>query len=288
MSDFTYKFPSARGMQAGRPFFNMCMPMRTLVQMLRLDNGAIEKRSQRLVNDQRASKVAKYILNNRDTYVIPCLTGVIELPPESEFTFEVAQSELVGTLSVPMDSSLMLFDGQHRAMGIAKALEEDPSLSSEMVPVMMFVNLSLAERRLAFTDINQNVSKPAQSISDTFNSRDALPAFAVELANELNCFKGLVDFERNSISAKSPYMFPLKALKEATATIMGCGPNPATLSDEQKQFARDAWAQLAESMGWGVESLGDMDAPAFREKSIKTHVVMLKAMAVAVKHIAAN
>lgn len=291
MSEYNYRMPAAAGVQAGRRFFNVSVPMRVLTKLLRIDGGAIEERSQRVVNDQRANKVAQYMMSNESSFIIPCLTGVVEVEKGGEEPhFEgVGEHGLVGELVIPMDCTIKLFDGQHRATGIAKAVKEKPEVfAGQNVPVMLFVDMTLAERRLAFTDINQNVSKPAQSISDAFNTRDALPAFAVEIANELNCFKGLVDFERNTIAKNSPCLFPLKALKEATATMIGCGKNPKEITEDQKQFARGAWTALADAMKWGGEHMGDTEAPAFREQNIKTHVVMLKAMAVAVNHIAAN
>ena len=256
MSDkWVYTLPAARGVQAGRCFYNVAMPMRVLTKLLRIDDGETLSRSQRLVNPGRARKVAQYMLNHRDSYIIPCLTGVIETDPTSPESVQfhmLGNETFIGQLSIPMDAQLKLF-----------------------------VDMTLAERKMAFTDINQNVSKPAQSLSDAYNSREALPQLAVELANELCCFKGLVDFERNTITAKSAYLFPLKSIKDATATLLSLNAKAATISETNREVARVFWQSLSDALKWGGLWMENDEPATVRLQTIKTHTVMLKAYALA-------
>ncbi|EGR0802263.1 DGQHR domain-containing protein [Vibrio alginolyticus] len=284
MSDgYYYNFPAARGIQAGRPFFNVSIPMRTLTRILRIDGGDVLERSQRQVNNTRANKVAEYILDNPASYIIPCLTGVVEIPQGAEHPefIGVGENECVGTLKVSMDCAVKLFDGQHRATGIAKALEVNPELASQSVAVLLYSNMTLAERKLAFADINQNVSKPAQSISDAYNSRDPLPILAVQIANELPCFKGCVDFERNSVSGKSEYIYSLKSIKDATATLLRVTPKVDDIHPDSRKLAKQFWNKISQELKWGGLHFGNLSPKQIREESIITHNVMLQAMAFA-------
>ncbi|WP_412500660.1 DNA sulfur modification protein DndB [Vibrio cyclitrophicus] len=285
MSDkWVYTLPAARGIQAGRCFYNVAMPMRVLTKLLRIDDGEALERSQRLVNPGRARKVAQYMLNNRDSYIIPCLTGVIETNPTSPESVQfnmLGNETFIGQLSIPMDAQLKLFDGQHRASGIRLAIQEASELGQDNVPLLLFVDMTLAERKMAFTDINQNVSKPAQSLSDAYNSREVLPQLAVELANELSCFKGLVDFERNTITAKSAYLFPLKTIKDATATLLSLNAKTETVSEANREVARVFWQSLSEALKWGGLWMENDEPATVRLETIKTHTVMLKAYALA-------
>jgi len=286
MSDnkWVYTLPAARGIQAGRCFYNLAMPMRILVNMLRIDDGETMERSQRLVNLNRARKVSQYMLDNRESYIIPCLTGVIDIDstsPDSVKFNPLGEETFVGELSIPMDAELKLFDGQHRASGIRLAIKEAAELGQDSVPLLLFVDMTLAERKMAFTDINQNVSKPAQSLSDAYNSREVLPQLAVELANELNCFKGLVDFERNTITAKSDYLFPLKTIKDATATLLGLSAKATQISDAHREVAKVFWQSLSDALQWGGLWMGDEQPATVRLETIKTHTVMIKAYALA-------
>ncbi|EHH1077196.1 DNA sulfur modification protein DndB [Vibrio parahaemolyticus] len=281
---WVYTLPAARGVQAGRCFYNLAMPMRVLVKLLRIDDGDTMERSQRLVNPSRARKVAQYMLNNPDNYIIPCLTGVIDTDPTSPESVQfhtVGEETFVGELSIPMDAQLKLFDGQHRASGIRLAIQEAAELGQDSVPLLLFVDMTLAERKMAFTDINQNVSKPAQSLSDAYNSREVLPQLAVELANELNCFKGLVDFERNTITAKSDYLFPLKTIKDATATLLGLSAKTTDISDAHRDVARVFWQSISDALQWGGLWMENREPGEVRLETIKTHTVMLKAYALA-------
>ncbi|TOH16482.1 DNA sulfur modification protein DndB [Vibrio parahaemolyticus] len=67
---WVYTLPAARGIQAGRCFYNLAMPMRVLVKLLRIDDGDAMERSQRLVNPSRARKVAQYMLSNPESYIM--------------------------------------------------------------------------------------------------------------------------------------------------------------------------------------------------------------------------
>lgn len=281
---WVYTLPAARGIQAGRCFYNLAVPMRVLTKLLRIDDGETMERSQRLVNPSRARKVAQYMLSNPDSYIIPCLTGVIEIDPASPDAVQfnaIGEETFVGELSIPMDAQLKLFDGQHRASGIRLAIKEAAELGQDSVPLLLFVDMTLAERKMAFTDINQNVSKPAQSLSDAYNSREVLPQLAVELANELNCFKGLVDFERNTITAKSEYLFPLKTIKDATAILLSLNAKTEVISDAHREVARVFWQSLSDSVKWGGLWMENDEPATVRLETIKTHTVMLKAYAVA-------
>lgn len=281
---WVYTLPAARGIQAGRCFYNLAMPMRVLVKLLRIDDGDTMTRSQRLVNPSRACKVAQYMLSNPDSYIIPCLTGVIEIDPTSPDSVvfnAIGEETFVGELSIPMDAQLKLFDGQHRASGIRLAIEQASELGQDSVPLLLFVDMTLAERKMAFTDINQNVSKPAQSLSDAYNSREALPQLAVMLANEVNCFKGLVDFERNTITTKSEYLFPLKTVKDATATLLGLSAKTSIIRETHREVASTFWQSLSDALQWGGLWMENEEPASVRLNTIKTHTVMMKAYGLA-------
>ncbi|MFV0449828.1 MAG: DNA sulfur modification protein DndB [Vibrio sp.] len=284
---YFYNLPAAIGVQAGRCFYNLSIPMGVLVKLLRVDSGHVLDRSQREVNLTRAKKVARYVTENPDSFIIPTVTGVVETPEGvAAPTFEKGSHDCIGVLNISMDCELKLFDGQHRATGIAYALETNPNLRSQSVPVMLFTEMTLAERKLAFTDINQNVSKPAQSLSDAYNSRDPLPQFAIELATTLPCFKELVDFERNTISAKSEYLFPLKTIKDATALLLS--GNTKEISEPNKDLARLFWTRVSESMSWGGLFFGNKTTQEIRKTTIATHSVMINAMGLAGSIISAQ
>ena len=172
MQNFNYTFPAVRGIQNGRSFYQATVPFRALASMLKLDDCMdVNKRSQRLINKPRAKKVAEYISNNKHGfYVIPPLVGFID----GDFSFDEVPLDgfiNVGNMKVPIELKIMLFDGQHRAYGIRDLMELDQDMSSEMVSIMFFEGMKLAERKQAFHDINYTQKTPATALCIAYNDR---------------------------------------------------------------------------------------------------------------------
>lgn len=292
MSDqYNYEFPVVRGFQSGRIFYLATVPLRVLKNMFKLDvgDGSALSRSQRDVNLTRANKFAKYLHDNRDNFVIPALTGFVDMDAGTELVFMPSEkSDNVGILSVPMDAAMLFVDGQHRATGTSCALEDKDlrgEIGSNSAPVMLFESLTLEERQSMFSDINGNVAKPAQALSDTYNNRDDLAIFARELAETIPQFKDMVDYERNVISSKSPYLFSIKTIKEVTATVLGTKKGEL-LTETDKETLREFWGQWFS--GTNFDAVFDFfryDTVAFREANIMTMGVVMKAAALAVKEV---
>ena len=279
-----YSFPAVIGVQAGRPYYMATVPFSTLKNMFKLDigDGSALSRSQREVNENRAKKFAKYLSDNPETFVVPALTGVIDAPDGAEIKFvESEVSNLIGTLEVSMDASFLFLDGQHRSTGIVYGIENLNVSSASSVPVMFFRDLPLEGRQMAFSDINSNVSKPAQALSDTYNHRDVLSTFVRELCGSQTQLKDLVDFERNVVSAKSEYLFSIKTIKEVVQTLLGAKSLIALSQDQRDlvdKFFRDWFKGIAFETKFN--SIG-YKPTTFRENWVLTMGVILKAAAMA-------
>ncbi|EGQ9299017.1 DNA sulfur modification protein DndB [Vibrio parahaemolyticus] len=289
--NFAYSLPCTVGKQF-KPFHLVNVPASVLVSLLNIDNkGSVLKRSQREVNMKRAKDFAKYLVNNyKRFYIIPTIIGVVVSKKDKKPEFEeVMEGARVGLLHISMDSSIKLFDGQHRSVGIDFALEmlcdELAELGFDLenvdVPIMLYTNLTLKERQLGFCDINQNLAKPQQSISDAFNTRDPLPCLARYITENCVAFKDLVDMEHNTITKKSEKYFPLKAIKDINQILLGLSKEVKEISDSKYQLANEFWTTVSRAMGWGGLAFSDTSAEEFRNTCILTHVATLKAVAVA-------
>ena len=289
--NFAHKLPCAAGQQF-KPFYSINVPAEILVKLLRIDDkGSVLKRSQREVNVKRAQAFADYLVDNyKRFFIIPTVTGVVSAKSNKRPEFEpMAEDAKVGHLWVSMCNTIKLFDGQHRMTGIDIALEMFIDKLEEIgfdlanvdIPVMLYTNLTLKERQLGFTDINQNLAKPQQSISDAFNSRDPLPVLARQLAEQCVAFKDCVDFEHNTITKSSKYYFPLKAIKDVNQTLLGLQKSVKEISECKIDLANQFWTTVSREMGWSGLAFNDETPDAVRNKNILTHVAMLKAVAVA-------
>ena len=274
-SNYCFDVPAVRGIQAGRCYFSMTPPMGTLKRLIAFDTGNVLQRSQREVNKTRAKNISDYILDNKETYVLPSLAGVVD-----ENMIQFIESDLspnVGILRISMDADVFLFDGQHRSTGIIDAVSKDSDLRSHSTPIMLFSGMTLEDRQQAFADINGHTVKPSISISDTYNKRNDLPMLIVEMANSLPVFVNLVDFERNIIAKKSDYLFPVKILKDATMRLMGLKAN-SNLSDDAKEIIKQFWSASATPLLWVAFKNWDESADDFRQTYISSHGVFLNAL----------
>ena len=165
-----------------------------------------------------------------------------------------------------------MFDGQHRATGIAKALEKSPEIAQDSISITLYMNLSLQERQQAFTDINQNASKPPQGLSDTYNHRDELSKLTVEVIEKIDFFEGKIDFATNKPSAKSEFIWSFKQIKDATAIMLGV---KKSLQPHHLKLAIDFWYLLGEQMDFCLLTAKD------KESSLFASTVMLKSIALA-------
>ncbi|EPP5809487.1 DNA sulfur modification protein DndB [Vibrio vulnificus] len=292
-NNFCYEFPVVRGIQAGRVFYMATVPMRVVRNMFKLDtgDGSALSRSQREVNLTRAKRFAEYLQQNKESFVVPALTGFVNVEPGTSVEFKQSNTANVGTLSVPMEAALLFVDGQHRASGVAMAMEDEETrteLGQQSAPVMLFESLTLEERQSMFSDINGNVAKPAQALSDTYNNRDELAVFAKKLAVNIPQFIDLVDFERNVVSGKSTYLFSIKTIKEVSATVAGLKKNQS-LTDEDKALITQFWQNWFERIDFdGKFAQCDNNSQQLKEKTIITTGVVMKAAALAVKEAGIN
>lgn len=292
MDDFTYKFDAIRGSQGGQVFYQSSVPFRVLASMLKLDDDCdVTKRSQRLLSKPRARNVARYIQENHSKgfYVIPPLIGIIT----GDFEFEEVQLDNffnVGKIRVPIDSRIVLFDGQHRATGIKEALQKMPEISGEHVSIMFFRDLSLAERKQAFHDINFTQKTPAAAICIAYNERSDFDKLVIDVFSD-SAISNLIEYEKNSVSGKSDKVYSLKSLRDFTKSFIGSEVVTEKTKEELTEvvsklldyFNIVSWINFDQMMSSSsmtkLESLDYVAAQSFREKSIAGHAVTLKAMA---------
>lgn len=281
MEDYKFRFEAIRGQQNNSVYFIAQIPFRVLASMVELDDSDdVNDRSQRELNKSRAKAISLYLCQNfnKAFTVIPPLIGFIN----DEYTFEEVQLEQfkgVGKFKISMDIKLKLFDGQHRSIGIKEAIQIEPALANNTVPVMFFVGMSLKDRQQAFHDINFTQKTPSKALCIAYNGRSSFDSMVVDLFKE-SSIKHLIDYEKNTVSGKSPYLFSLKTLQEFSGLVI-----------QSNEFTSDDVNYLEQYVSVLFNSLGilntlnvlknnassDLPAMQLREYSLVSQVVMVKA-----------
>lgn len=271
-----FSFPAAVGIQGGRRFYSAMVPFGVLKRFLAFDTGNVLDRSQRDVDAARATKVANYIQDNPGTWVIPSLVGNVNVEPEFE---EHKAGAMVGTLKLPMDAEIKLFDGQHRSAGIMAAIQNDPNLRSSCVPVQLYVDLSLVQRQQAFTDINLNAKAVSRSLSMVYNHRDKSTKALADAVKMVPAWMARIEWQKTNCTGDNPNLFPFKAISEAARIYLGIG-NKESMSAEQISSVAEFFTAVSPAAHWPATFFsGELNMRDERETWITYHVVGLKAIA---------
>ena len=132
---FTYVFPAIRGVQAGREYYVSMCPLQLLRRFFIFDNEELvpELRAQRTLNKVRVPEIARYIVENPDSYTFSAITVSVD----GEVKFDPVDSDgptnfRMGSLTVSMHAKFIVNDGQHRRAAIVQALDAAPELGEEI------------------------------------------------------------------------------------------------------------------------------------------------------------
>lgn len=250
--DMRFEFPVVEGMQGGRKFYTACVPFNALARLLAIDTGNVLDRSQRAVDPKRAKAISNYICDNSGSFVLSALTGVVE-DPSLEFK-PASKGSAVGMLSLSMDASIKLFDGQHRATGILDAITiKKEQLKNQQVTIQLFINMTLQDRQQAFSDINSNAKAVSTSLNLAYNKRNQQAQQFNELIDMVDSWHGAIDYENNIVKQGSTMLFSFRHVVDANQLLLGLkkGEQPDEL---QLVKASNWWNNVAEFAGWTLDA----------------------------------
>lgn len=280
VGDYFFEFPASRGMQGSTATYMITAPARALTRILASDNhGSTLERSQREINQARVKKFYQYLVNahqNKEPFIIPPLVGNCD----AEIEFEEFGNTNVGVARFPMDAVIKLFDGQHRAAGLAEFCRTYGEPIS--IPLMLTHNLPLKARQQFFSDINNNVSKPSAAINMAYDGRNEVAQGMVTYLSQHDTFAEVTDFEHNVVPAKSKLWVSFKALSDATAKFANAGSKPLEMGDIESIW--EAWLALTQ-----IEAIRHGTSQAdYKRDYIQFHAVMINAFGYAVQRLMAD
>lgn len=280
IGDYFFEFPASRGLQGKTVTLMMTVPARTLTRVLASDNiGSTLERSQREINPARVKKFYEYLVSaheKKEPFIIPPLVGNCN----SEIEFQEFGNTGVGVARFPMDAEIKLFDGQHRAAGLAEFCRKYGEPIS--IPLMLTHKLPLKARQQFFSDINNNVSKPSAAINMAYNGRDDVAQGMVKFLSDHDVFSAVTDFEHNVVPAKSDLWISFKALNDATAKFSSARDAQPNFGDVYDIW--EAWLKLT-----ALKDIRRGVSPAeYKRDFIQFHAVMINAFGYAVQHLLAD
>jgi DNA sulfur modification protein DndB len=283
-------FPAIRGTQSGLEFYTIMTTYNDLNKNFIFDDSdlPIEMRQQRTLNESRSIAFAKYIKENSNTYVTGAVVGTVDervkfIPLESPFVSD----DSVGLLQFDADMKIALSDGQHRQRGVQIAVDEDPHLGNEQLPVVLYSASSIERKQQIFADQNGHTVKPSSSLNITFDHRGVLNSFIKELADDIPTIKNRIDYENSSVGSLSHKFWPLVSFKKFICNIIGM--NEKTFVKEVTDIeVRGRIKEIIKEVINGFDYLplwkdalsGSIPAVEVRKSHIVAHAVFLESLGV--------
>jgi DNA sulfur modification protein DndB len=274
---FAYSFPAIRGIQAGREYYVAMCPMKVIPKIFQFNESCLppEIRAQRTLNEVRIPEIARYMLQNPDSYVFSALTASIDADTHFD-PLDSAHGDN-GLLFVSMDGDFLINDGQHRRAAIELALREDPDLGDETIAVVFFIDRGIQKAQQMFTDLNKHAVQPSPSLNVLYDHRDPKARVIREVVLSSAFYKDLVEMEKSNLVARSRKLFTLSALHSATSALL------ADLDkmdlDENIRIAREFWDVVAQQFNeWHLVREGLVAASEVRQNYLHSHGVILHAI----------
>ncbi len=276
---FEYVFPAIRGVQAGREYYVTMCPLRLIPRMFLFDEEELtpEMRAQRTLNKGRVPDIARYILDNTDSYVFSALTASVDADVNFTPIATDGPSERVGTLTIPMSARFVINDGQHRRAGIQQALAENPALGDESIAIVMFLDVGLERCQQMFADLNRYSVRPAKSIGVLYDHRDEISALTRLVVIRSPFLRDLTEMETSNMAQRSRKLFTLSALYTATKTLLH--DIEEDNFERQVDLAARYWELVADQFPeWDQVFNREMTAGEVRRDFIHTHGIVLHAL----------
>lgn len=280
ISRFEYVFPAIRGVQAGREYYVTMCPLRIIPRIFLFNEDELppEMRAQRSLNKSRVPEMARYIVENPDSYIFSALTASVN----SEVRFESLEgvagpAERVGTLTIPMSATFVINDGQHRRAAIQQALAENPDFGDETIAIVMFIDVGLDRCQQMFADLNRYAIRPAPSISVLYDHRDPMAELTRLVVTSTPFLRDVTEMESSSLAQRSRKLFTLSALHTANNSLLD-GIKPDSM-DDRVELASRYWKTVAEQFPlWQQVHRGEVTAGEVRRDFIHTHSIVLHAL----------
>ena len=257
--------------------------MRLLARIFVFDDEEVppELRAQRTLNRIRVPEIARYLVENRENYVVSALTASVDTSVSFEPLQDGADILAIGMLHVPMDARLLINDGQHRRAAVEEAMKDCPELRDEHVPVIFFIDKGLKRSQQMFADLNKHATRPSDSLSTLYDQRDPSSELARYVAMTVDGFKGMTEMERSSISNRSTKLFTLSGIKHACRALLRKGRRDVIPQAEQ-EFAAAFWSEVVSNIpDWGLAKQRKVAPSDLRQNCVHAHGVALSAIGTA-------
>ena len=267
-------FPAMKGNMGKRDFYVAMIKLSLIPKIFSYHDWAElppEQRAQRVLQKSRIPEITQYILDNEEGYLFSSLTASYD--GEEVFKPSVESPEL-GILELPLDSQFTMNDGQHRMAAIVEALKQNPILANETISVVFFPYEDLDRMQQMFSDLNRTVKVTSKSLNILYDHKDLLGQLVLDAVEKVSVFRNMVDKDRVSLPLRSPKLFTLSAVYDASKELVGV----VTLEnqDEKAGIINNYWEAVGANIRqWKQVQKGELRPSELRFEYVHSHAVVL-------------
>ncbi|MFD2610832.1 DNA sulfur modification protein DndB [Paenibacillus gansuensis] len=253
------KFPGAAGNQFGRNTYLTVIPFKSVERFL-----TVFPEVQRKINMSRVKQIAQYVIQgtlDRNYSFLSAVTascrGAIRYDDETK------------QVSIDINSTLSINDGQHRIAGIKMALdtmkkdiskETDDSIKGNLmkrlerlenmhIPIVIFDKMDEQHEQQLFHDLNLLAAKPTKSVSLKFDNTDPYTLMAKEVSQDNHyLIKYGVETEKTQLRDNNPNLMLLSTLRNMISFIIAGNDKDKGSEDTLCLGNYDAWKNEIEEI----------------------------------------
>lgn len=275
-----YRFSAIRGVQGGRAYFVIMVPFDIVERLFAEPEPELppDLAAQRELAARRVPGMARYIVDNAESYVLPALSASIDGRHAFAAAGVSGADRAVGTLEIDLSARLVINDGQHRRAAIIAALRERPHLSGETIAVTLFPHLGLEHAQQMFVDLNQHAVKPARSLRLFYDGRDPEARLTRDVLDGVPVLRLLTDVTRSTPGAGSRRLFGLGSVHVGIRTFsQEYGGDP----DSSCAVAAEFWRAVVDAMpDWLAAARLAINPAELRRDMVHSHGLVLEALAI--------
>jgi len=284
MESENYSFSAIRGIQAGREYYVATVSFGVFTRLFIFDDDVLpaDMRSQRVLNKARVPDISNYILDNPKEFVFSAITASIDC----EIIFDPLGDEgaalNIGTLTIPLNSQIIINDGQHRQAAIIRAMKENPRLRNQTIAVVLFQDKGLRKSQQMFADLNQHAVKPTRSLSLFYDHRNELARLTKRIVEKVPIFCNFTEVEKTTISHRSNKMFTLSNIHQANMSVLRKRSNAKTAKEGEDEIVVDYWCEVTKHIPeWQMVIRKEVSCAELRREFVHAHGVVLHALGIA-------
>ena len=151
----------------------------------------------------------------------------------------------------------------------------------DLIAVVFFIDAGLQRSQQMFADLNKHAVRPSQSLGVLYEHREPLAELARELTRQVEIFKNYTEIEKTSISNRSPKLFTLSSIYQATQDLLR-KKSDDQITDDEKALAISFWNELVLVIPeWQMVIKKEVTCSALRDNYVHAHGVLLQAIGIA-------